>query len=186
MAPTTDHSPRSTVVALVGSESDALLAGLHGLPALLAMSLRGAEPAETTRALATATTPYVVHDADPLEHVAAAWVELYGEQATLGTLEVEVGTVLNQFETGQAVMPDYYIVVGPDAIDGTWRHWWLGALAHHAPSRVLPVEASAAALRARLRRLPASRPWPEPAEWLPRVHFDIPDRVGLRDEPGAA
>ena len=35
MAHTTDHSPRSTVVALVGSESDALLAGLHGLPALL-------------------------------------------------------------------------------------------------------------------------------------------------------
>lgn len=186
MALSTDHSPRSTVVALVGGDSDDLLAGLHGLPALLALPLHGVEPAEATRALATATTPYVVHDADPLEHVAAAWVELYAEQATLGTLEVEVDTVLAQFDAGVAVMPDYYIVIGPAAIEGTWRHWWLGALAHRAPSRVLPVEASEAALRARLRALPASRPWPEPAEWLPRVHFDIPDRVGLRDEPGAA
>ncbi|WP_243074246.1 hypothetical protein [Microbacterium sp. SS28] len=187
MAPSTERSPRSTVVALVGSESDALLAGLHGLPALAALSLHGAEPAEATRALATASTPYVVHDADPLEHVAAAWVELFGEQSTLGTLEVEVDMVLAQFDAGVVVMPDYYIVLGPDAIDGTWRHWWLGALAHRAPSRVLPVEASASALRARLRALPTSRPWPEPAEWLPRVHFDIPDRVGLRDDhPGAA
>jgi hypothetical protein len=51
---------------------------------------------------------------------------------------------------------------------------------------VLPVEASGSALRARLRSLPASRPWPEPSAWLPRVHFDIPDRVGLRDQPGTA
>jgi hypothetical protein len=186
MAPTTDHSPRSTVVALVGADSDDLLAGLHGLPALVAMSLRGTDPAETTRALSAAATPYVVHDADPLEHVAAAWVELYGEQATLGTLEIEVDTVLAQFESGEVVMPDYYLVAGPDVIEGTWRHWWLGALAHRAPSRVLPVEASVGALRARLRRLPTSRPWPEPAEWLRSVHFDIPDRVGLRDERGAA
>ena len=71
------------------------------------------------------------------------------------------------------------------SIEGTWRHWWLGALAHRAPSRVLPVEASGAALRARLRALPASRPWPDPG-WLRHLAFDIPDRVGLRDQPGAA
>ena len=35
-----------------------------------------------------------MHDADPLEHVAAAWVELYEERATLGTLEIEVETLL--------------------------------------------------------------------------------------------
>lgn len=187
MAHSHERSPRSTVVALVGSESDELLAGLQGLPALVALALHGAEPAETSRALATAHAPYVVHDADPLEHVAAAWVELFGEQATLGTLELEVEAVLAQFATGEAIMPDYYIVLGPDSIEGTWRHWWLGALAHRAPSRVLPVEASGTALRARLRALPASRPWPEPSKWLPHVHFDIPDRVGLRDDhPGAA
>ena len=61
----------------------------------------------------------------------------------------------------------------------------LRALAQRAPSRVLPVAPDPRALRARLRALPASRPWPDPA-WLRRVQFDIPDRVGLRAQPGAA
>lgn len=185
MAPSSEPAPRSTVVALVGADSEPLLSGLSDVPAVRALSLREAEPAVATRAVASAACPYVVHDADPLEHVAAAWVELYEEKATLGTLEVEVETLLGLFAAGDAVMPDYYVVVEPQSIEGTWRHWWLGALAHRAPSRVLPVEASGAALRARLRALPSSRPWPDP-EWLRRVQFDIPDRVGLRDQSGAA
>jgi hypothetical protein len=186
MAHNADTAPRSTVVALVGAGSEELLTGLADVPALVALSLREAQPAVAAHLVASVSTPYVVHDADPLEHVAAAWVELYEERCTLGSLETEVDALLSLFETGEAVMPDYYVVAGPEAIEGTWRHWWLGALAHHAPSRVLPVEASGSALRARLRALPASRPWPEPSTWLPRVHFDIPDRVGLRDQPGAA
>lgn len=185
MAPTSEPAPRSTVVALVGAESEPLLSGLSDVPAVRALSLREADPAVAARAVESAESPYVVHDADPLEHVAAAWVELYEEKATLGTLEIEVETLLGLFAAGDAVMPDYYVVVGPQSIEGTWRHWWLGALAHRAPSRVLPVEASGAALRARLRSLPASRPWPDPG-WLRRVQFDIPDRVGLRDRSGAA
>jgi hypothetical protein len=185
MAPSAESAPRSTVVALVGADSGGLLGGLSRFPAIAALALREAEPAEATRAVAAASRPYVVHDADPLEHVAAAWVELFEERATLGTLEVEVDVLLGLFDSGRAVMPDYYLVAGPETIEGTWRHWWLGALAHRAPSRVLPVEASDSAVRARLRSLPASRPWPEP-EWLRKVQFDIPDRVGLRDEPGAA
>lgn len=185
MAPSSDPAPRSTVVALVGADSDELLGRLARFPAIAALTLREADPADATRAVATASRPYVVHDADPLEHVAAAWVELFEERATLGTLEVEVETLLGLFAAGEVVMPDYYVVVGPETIEGTWRHWWLGALALRAPSRVLPVEASDSAVRARLRALPASRPWPEP-DWLRRVQFDIPDRVGLRDQPGAA
>jgi hypothetical protein len=186
MAPPNEAAPRSTVVALVGPDSDALLSGLGDVPAVAALSLRESDPAEAARAVATASELYVVHDADPLAHVASAWVELYEERATLGTLEVEVENLLGLFAAGDAVMPDYYVVLGPAGIETTWRHWWLGALAHRAPSRVLPVEASGMALRARLRALPASRPWPDPAAWLPRVHFDIPDVVGLRDQPGAA
>jgi hypothetical protein len=186
MALTADTAPRSTVVALVGADSDELLTGLADVPALVALSLREAEPAVAAHLVASVSMPYVVHDADPLEHVASAWVELYEERSTLGSLEAEVGALLDLFASGEAVMPDYYVVAGPEAIEGTWRHWWLGALAHRAPSRVLPVEASGAALRARLRSLPAARPWPDPSAWLPRVQFDIPDRVGLRDQSGAA
>ncbi len=185
MASSPDTAPRSTVVALVGADSEALLSGLSDVPALVALSLRESDPASATRRLTAVSTPYVVHDADPLEHVAAAWVELYEERATLGTLEAEVENLLGLFDAGEAVMPDYYVVAGPETIEGTWRHWWLGALAHRAPSRVLPVEASGAALRARLRALPSSRPWPDPA-WLRHLQFEIPDRVGLRDQPGAA
>ncbi|WP_426321511.1 hypothetical protein [Microbacterium sp. E-13] len=186
MAHNADTAPRSTVVALVGADSDELLTGLADVPALVALSLREAEPAVAAHLVASVSMPYVIHDADPLEHVASAWVELYEERSTLGSLETEVDALLALFASGEAVMPDYYVVAGPEAIEGTWRHWWLGALAHHAPSRVLPVEASGAALRARIRSLPASRPWPEPGAWLPRVQFDIPDRVGLRDQSGAA
>ncbi|MCC2031360.1 hypothetical protein [Microbacterium allomyrinae] len=186
MAPTPDSAPRSTVVALVGAGSDELLTGLADVPALIALSLREADPSVATHLVTSASAPYVIHDADPLEHVAAAWVELYEERATLGSLEIEVETLLGFFASGEVVMPDYYVVAGPEAIEGTWRHWWLGALALRAPSRVLPVEASGPALRSRLRSLPTSRPWPDPATWLPHVQFDIPDRVGLRDQPGAA
>ncbi len=185
MAHNADTAPRSTVVALVGADSDELLTGLADVPALVALSLREAEPAVAAHLVASVSMPYVIHDADPLEHVASAWVELYEERSTLGSLETEVDALLALFASGEAVMPDYYVVAGPEAIEGTWRHWWLGALAHRAPSRVLPVEAAGAALRARIRSLPASRPWPEPGSWLPRVQFDIPDRVGLRDRSGA-
>ncbi|GAA1997834.1 hypothetical protein [Microbacterium pumilum] len=185
MATSPGTAPRSTVLTLVGAESDSLLSGLSDVPALVTLSLRETEPALAARRLTAVSSPYVIHDADPLEHVAAAWVELFEERSTLGALEVEVENLLELFEAGAAVMPDYYLVAGPETIEGTWRHWWLGALAQRAPSRVLPVEASGAALRARLRALPASRPWPDLA-WLRQVQFEIPDRVGLRDQPGAA
>ena len=169
MAPTSDTAPRSTVVALVGADSDSLLSGLSDVPALVALSLRETDPAVAARRLTAVSTPYVVHDADPLEHVAAAWVELFEERSTLGTLEVEVDALLALFDAGVAVMPDYYLVAGPELIEGTWRHWWLGALAHRAPSRVLPVEASGAALLpgcahsphpGRGRTPPGSGTWP--------------------------
>lgn len=186
MAPSSDSAARSTVVALVGCDSNELLEGISDLPAVAALSLRGQDPSDAALAIATRPQPYVVHDADPLEHVAAAWVELFQERATLGTLEVEVEALLALFDAGTAFMPDYYVVASPGSVEGEWKHWWLGALAHRAPARVLPIEGSAAALRRRLRSLPASRPWPDPASWLPAVHFDIPDRVGLYGSRGAA
>src|SRR3546814_111474 len=158
---------------------------LEGLPGVETLSLHGTEPALAARRIAAASAPWIVHDADPLEHVASAWVELYEERATLGTLEVEVEAVLAHFEAGRAIMPDYYIGLDPDHADTTWRHWWLGALGHRAPRRILPAAAPTtprdAALKRLLTSLPTSRPWPEPSAWLPGLAFDIPDRVGLHD-----
>lgn len=180
------HSMKpGTIVAIVGDQSEDALASLDGIRGVDVLALQGSEPALAARRIAAASTPWIVHDADPLEHVAAAWVELFEERATLGALELEVETALAMFKDGSALMPDYYIVLEPDSAPGTWRHWWCGALGHHAPQRVLtspaPTTPRDAALRRLLRNLPSSRPWPDPASWLPRLPFEIPDRVGLRD-----
>ncbi|HEX5729077.1 MAG TPA: hypothetical protein VFX99_06555 [Microbacterium sp.] len=174
-----------TIVAIVGEQSEDALAALDGIRGVEVLELRDSEPALAARRIAAAGTPWIVHDADPLEHVAAAWVELFEERSTLGALEVEVETALAMFEAGSALMPDYYIVLEPQGAPDTWRHWWCGALGHHAPQRVLaspaPTTPRDAALRRLLSRLPSSRPWPDPASWLPHLPFEIPDRVGLRD-----
>lgn len=174
-----------TIVAIVGEAASDALESLDGIVGVEALTLHDSDPALAARRISATATPWVVHDADPLEHVAAAWVELYEERATLGTLEVEVELVLEAFRSGTAIMPDYYIVLDPDTADATWRHWWCGALGHRAPRRILPAHAPStphdAALRAMLKSLPTSRPWPEPASWLPGLPFDIPDRVGLHD-----
>lgn len=180
------HAPSTgTVVAVVGTASEGALATLDGLAGVQTLALAGSEPGIAARRIVAAGTPWVVHDADPLEHVAAAWIELYEERATLGSLEIEVETALAQFAAGEAIMPDYYIVLDPEEAAGTWRHWWCGALGHRAPQRVLPAQSPTtprdAALRRLLGGLPSSQPWPDPASWLPGLAFDIPDRVGLRE-----
>jgi hypothetical protein len=174
-----------TIVAVVGEQSEEALASLDGIPGVDVLALHGSEPDLATRRIAGAGTTWVVHDADPLEHVAAAWVELFEERSTLGALEIEVETALARFEDGSSLMPDYYIVLEPQGAPDTWRHWWCGALGHHAPQRVLaspaPTTPQDAAIRRLLSNLPSSRPWPDPASWLPHLQFEIPDRVGLRD-----
>ncbi|HAQ59363.1 MAG TPA: hypothetical protein DCR63_02560 [Microbacterium sp.] len=182
--------PTGTMLALVGAESSDAMATLEGIPGVETLTLRDSDPETAARRIAACGTPWIVHDADPLEHVAAAWVELYEERATLGTLEVEVETALAHFEEGTALMPDYYIVLDPDAAEHTWRHWWCGALGFRAPRRVLPAVSPTTrrdtAIRRMLTSLPTSRPWPEPGSWLPGLAFEIPDRVGLRDRAGDA
>ena len=138
-----------TIVAIVGDQSEDALANLDGIRGVEVLALQGSEPALAARRIAAAGTPWIVHDADPLEHVAAAWVELFEERSTLGALEFEVETALAMFKDGSALMPDYYIVLEPEGAPNTWRHWWCGALGHHAPQRVLtsPAPTDAAGCR---------------------------------------
>jgi hypothetical protein len=174
-----------TIVAIVGEQSEDALASLDGIRGVEALALQGSEPALAARRIAASGAAWVVHDADPLEHVAAAWVELFESRSTLGALEIEVETALALFQEGSALMPDYYIVLEPEGAPDTWRHWWCGALGHRAPQRVLtsatPTNPRDAAIWRLLSHLPSSRPWPDPASWLPHLPFEIPDRVGLRD-----
>jgi hypothetical protein len=175
------RAPGSTVLLVVGADrdTDGVIRGLDRLPNVRATSLRADDAPTLGELLPTAQTTYVVHDQDPLEHVASAWVEFFDDQASHGTLDLEIDQAIDALRRGDTLLPDYYLVLEPESIEGTWRHWWLGVLPHIAPSRVLPIRADVGAARQQLRRLPAGRPWPEPERWLRDLRFTLPDRVGL-------
>jgi len=167
-----------TVVALVGGEMPELIDELGALRNVDAFSVASSGEDEAALRISRSQASYVVSDADPLAHVAAAWVEFYDDRITLETLLYEAETAAAALRAGRAQLPDYYLVVDPDAVEGTWRHWWFGALAAKAPTRVLPVAPSSSEVRRQLRHLPTARPWPaEFAAWLTRVHFEVPDRL---------
>lgn len=175
----------ATIVAVVGDATGEVIDALGSLRGVDALQLGEADAAGTERISASHGT-YVVHDADPLAHVAAAWVEFFDDRTTLGTLDLEIETALDAFRSGARVMPDYYVVLDPDAIEGTWRHWWFGALADRAPRRVVPQPPSAGAVRKLLRQLPMAPAWTDPASWLPELRFTVPDRTGLGGIAGLA
>jgi hypothetical protein len=168
----------STTLVVVGGESS-LLEDLDRLSNVRAASLTGRPETAVKSFVEAAHTAYVAHDRDPLEHVASAWVEFFDDKGTLGTLDVEVETTRAVLRRGDASLPDYYLVLDPEALPPTWKHWWLGVLPEVAPMRVLPTESDFEAVRRQLRRLPSGRPWPESLDWLDRLTRSAPDRMGL-------
>ncbi|WP_350347594.1 hypothetical protein ABIQ69_13260 [Agromyces sp. G08B096] len=177
MEPTT-----STTVVVVGDEAPTAVRSLSGFANVRAASFHDradASDAEVARWQSGATAPYVVHDHDPLGHVAAAWVEFFDEQVTLGVLELEIERAVAAAERRQMAVPDYYVVIHPESLPVTWRHWWLGVVATASPTRVIPWPDADESLARLLRRLPTGRAWPEVERWLPSVVGQVPDRVGL-------
>lgn len=136
----------------------------------------------------SAATPYVVHDADPLAEVAAAWTARYDEAGAVGDLEVAVSAAVARFRRGEVDLPDSLVLLDPDGWPATRRHWYLGVLAAAAPARVVPIRADARELRRVLRSLPTGRWWPDPPErLLDGIDRVVPDKVGLptRDQPAS-
>jgi hypothetical protein len=76
-------------------------------------------------------------------------------------------------------VPDYYVVIHPETMPVTWKHWWLGVLAVASPNRVIPWPDADAPLARLLSRLPTARAWPDVEPWLRGVTGAVPDRVGL-------
>ncbi len=187
------RSPGSTVVVVVGGVTDAIVRELGRLPNVQALRLTDEESRATAEAaarpavgapsvrevLASAHSPFLVHDLDPLAAVARAWTAFFENPATLPALRIETESALASFAAGESVLPDYYLVLGPETITTAESQWWLGVLAAVAPSRVLPVEATTGAVQRMLGSLPTGRAWPEPAGWLRELPLQVPDRVGL-------
>ncbi|MCK2212275.1 hypothetical protein MF672_000455 [Actinomadura sp. ATCC 31491] len=126
----------STVVVVAGEGAGELIAGLDGLHNVRAIT-RGERSAAEVAAIATrSAATYVVHDADPLAGVAAAWTAWFDGTGVTGALEVAIEAALGDLRADRLVLPDYYLVLAPDGLTETWRHWWLGVLAGAAPVRV--------------------------------------------------
>ena len=137
------------------------------------------------REAARAHVPFVVHDADPLAEVAAAWVERWDDAGDIGRMEVAVLAVLQRWRAGNLQLPDYYLVVGADLLPVTARHWYLGVLATVAPHRVVVVDDDPEDLARAVRNLRAGRWWPDLPALLDGLERRVPDsfEIGPSDEP---
>jgi hypothetical protein len=166
-------------VVVVGDVTDAILRDLGHLPNVQALRLTGDGDPPLREVLGSASRPFLVHDLDPLATVAAAWTSFFDDPSTLGALRIEVESALAAFAAGESVLPDYYLVLDPENVTAAESQWWLGVLAAVAPSRVIPVQPSTAAVQRMLGSLPTGRSWPAPAGWLRGLHLRVPDRAGL-------
>lgn len=170
------------MVIVAGTDAEHVVPRLDGLANVRAATVKDEDSAREL--VAQSHTAYVVHDGDPLADLAAAWTGFFESTDTPGTLEVAVEATLAGLRRGSMQLPDYYVVLDPESLPETRKHWWLGVLAGVSPSRVIPAKASAAAVADVLSRLPSGRWWPDPPdEWLRGLGRAVPDRVGV---PGSA
>lgn len=176
--------PNSTVVVIVGDQASRVVAGLDGLANVRAVPRISDDDNDHGRrvreAVAQSHAAYVVHDLDPLDGVGAAWAGFFDGSAPAGTLEVAVEAALSALRTEAAALPDYYVVLDPDTLTDTRKHWWFGVLAGASPNRVLPAAPSVAAARDLIAGLRSGRWWPDPPdEWLRGLGRVVPDRATL-------
>ncbi|WP_433428561.1 hypothetical protein [Nonomuraea sp. CA-141351] len=170
----------STVVVVAGDGAADVVAGLDGLHNVRAIPRGERRPAEVMEIAGRSAATYVVHDADPLADVATAWTAYFDGTGVTGALEVAIEAALGELRADRLVLPDYYLVLDPDGMTETWRHWWLGVLGGAAPVRVVPVHASAGAVAEELGRLTAGRWWPADLRaWLRGLPRVVPDQAGL-------
>jgi hypothetical protein len=178
----------TTVVALVGPEARALAEAL-GEAANVRAVLPDAEAAPLDRAVQAwreaqgAHIPYLVHDADPLAEVAAAFERWYDQKAGRGELEVAVTETVARWRARNLELPDYYLVVDAESLGATSRHWYLGFLHQASPVRVLPAPADPLGAAARITHLPAGRWWPDLDRLLADVDRAVPNAIRPTPEP---
>lgn len=182
--------PTSTVVVVAGEHAATVVSEADRLGNVRARAVGGLEAADRAPVaqdlVVRSAATYVVHDLDPLSEVADAWVEFFDGTAAHGRLEAATQSTLRALRAGTVMLPDYYIVLEPETMPQTRRHWWLGVLAGAVPARVVPAAATATALRDALASLGTGRWWPDPLdEWLRGLDRAVPDQVGVRAGGGS-
>lgn len=170
------------MLAVAGSATAMAVEALGRAPNVRGVSVdpRGQPLDRAVEAWAAATrthVPYLVHDADPLASVAEAWGEWFDGRGVRGDLEVAVQATVARWRAGTLELPDYYLVIDPEALHPSRRDWYLGFLASAAPTRVVPVASSAHELDDAVRALRAGRWWPDLDRLLRDVATVLPDRL---------
>jgi hypothetical protein len=174
----------TTVVALVGEPARACLDALG--QAANVVTVRPEDAAAPLERAATAWqtatrihTPYLLHDADPLQTVANAWARRFDveQPGPAGELEVAVAETLRRWRAGAIELPDYYLVLDPEGWEANRRHFYLGVLHGASPSRVVPVAGTPERVAAQLSGLGSGRWWPEVDRLLDGIDRVVPDRV---------
>jgi hypothetical protein len=180
----------TTVVALVGASARACLDALaRAANVATARPDAAAPPLERAVAAweaATRThTPYLLHDADPLETVADAWMRRFDAErpGPAGELEVSIAETLRRWRARAIELPDYYLVLDPETLEETRRHFYLGVLHRAAPNRVVPVVGTPEQVGAQLGGLRSGRWWPEVDRLLDGIDRVVPDRVQSTPTP---
>jgi hypothetical protein len=131
------------------------------------------------------TSAWLLHDADPIAGVAAAWVRRFDGPAVGGELEVAVADVLARWRGRSLDLPDFYLVVDAEGLGPTWRHWFLGVLGAHAPARVLPVQPGTPLLD-HLAELRPGPWWPDLDAVLAGIDRVLPEQAGALATAGPA
>lgn len=126
--------------------------------------------------------PYAVHDADPLAWVAGAWTRLFDGEGAAGELEVATAETLARWRARSLDLPDYYLVVDPESLPATRRHWFMGVLAGAAPARVVPAPPDTAIVDC-LDSLPSGPWWPSLDRIVARLDHVVPDQAGAIKAP---
>ena len=171
----------ATVVALVGADAARWAWDVGASANVLAVVPDEGDPLERAVAAwsgaAGSWRTYVVHDADPLAAVARQWVALYDGTGLRDDLETAVAEVIARWRSRSVELPDYYLVLDAGDMPATLRHWLFGVLRDAAPTRVVPVQPTTAAVDRALTHLPAGRWWPDLPDLLAGIDQVAPDAV---------
>jgi hypothetical protein len=131
------------------------------------------------------STPYLMHDADPLAWVADAWARRFQAEGSAGDLEVAVAETLARWRARSLDLPDYYLLTDPERLSPILRHWFLGLLGSAAPSRVVNGRAGAPVVD-QLADLHPGPWWPGLDRVLAGIDRVLPEQLGGVGAPSGA
>ena len=172
----------TTVVAFVSADAANRLASVDAANVRVVAPGADDPPLDRARAAwvaaAATNSTYLLHDADPLQAVSAAWAGRFDGTGAVGELEIATVDTLTRWRAQSIDLPDYYLVDAPDDLPPTLRHWYFGVLGAEAVHRVVAVD-PARSIADHLSNLRSGRWWPPLDRLLDGIEHVVPDLAPL-------